>query len=194
MIEILKKEYWSRADAFLLPLTGLSKNEKLEMKSYLFWNEYSIQNYNLVISISCDVPEIAMEYCRNVLFPILDKNGYLIENYDVEGRSIFILDMSQWAEDIELFLNGKYSRLSKRAKYLIEKWHLIDVKRAEIPARIYSVLYPNKPMTLLDGMTAIEYIAENYGFSLEELTKIGEIGSLYDQMPESLITDVSELC
>jgi hypothetical protein len=57
------------------------------------------------------------------VFPILDKKGYVIENYDSIGRSIFVLDMSEWALDIEQFLQSRYSQLSREGKECIEDFH-----------------------------------------------------------------------
>lgn len=188
MVNVLKTEYWSRADSFLLPLTGLKKDGPFEMESYLFWNDYSIQDYRLIVSFSYEDYDKFMTYCRDAVFPSLDKKGYLVETHDIRDRSIFILDISEWALDIEMFLEGKYSKLSREAKEKIEEHHTFN--KNKIPIHIYSVLYPNMKMKLLDNKSPIEYVAENYGISLVELEKIGEIGSLYDEMTETLLTDL----
>ena len=53
MIEVIKKvpkgEYWSKSEAFLLPLTGMAKSQKYPVRSYLFWRDYTIENYQLII-------------------------------------------------------------------------------------------------------------------------------------------------
>ncbi len=193
MEEVIKDhEYWSKAYAFLLPLTGLSKNEEFELSAYLFWRDYSIDNYNLIISFSYEDEEKFKEYCTNRLFPILDKKGYLVENYDIQGRSIFILDISEWALDIEMFKLGKYSKFSKEMKSKIETFHLIT--KGSIPWYIWAALNPNMKKDKLGGKTPIEYVAHHYGLDLDEMLKVGEIGSAYDVMSETLITDVEEFC
>lgn len=191
MIELIK-EYSSKADMFLLPLTGLTKNEKYEVSSYLFWKDYTIDNYQLILSFSYDNYNEFIAHCRKYTFPILDRNGYLVESYDIAGRSIFILDMSEWALDIQMFLEGKYSKFSKEAKGLIEEFHRKN--KTQIPIQVYGPLYPTMKMGLLDGRTPIEYVAENYGFNKERMIKIGEVGGLYDQMSETMIASVEELC
>lgn len=196
MIQVLKTEYFSKADAFILPLTGLSKDESFECRSYLFWREYSIENYQLILSFTYTDQLGFMEYCRTRMFPILDRKGYLMENYDIGDRSVFILDMSEWALDIEQFLSGKYSKFSKEAKYSIEKFHTFN--KNQIPISIYAVLYPNTRMTLLreEGIdhTPIEYASKHYGLDLDDMRKIGEIGSKYNPLDETLLTDVDDLC
>ncbi len=189
-INVLKTEYWSRSDAFLLPLTGLPKEDKIGIKSYLFWGEQTIHDYKLTLTVPLN--EEGEKYTKKYMFPILDRGGYLTESYDIGDRSIFILDMSEWAMDIQMFLSGKYSKFSKVAKDTIEKFHIFNYNK--IPIHVYAVLYPNTPMTLLDKMTPLEYVSQTYGINLEDLRKIGEIGSIYDSMTESLLTDVSQLC
>lgn len=193
MMNVLKTQYWSRSDAFLLPLTGLSKSEDCKIDSHLFWGDYSIHNYNLILTISGEDYDKMTYCCKRMIFPTLDKKGYLLENYDVGDKSVFILDMSEWAHDIEFFLQGKYSRLSDAAKREIERYHTFNFNK--IPLHIYYVLHPNTPMSGLEGMTPIEYICrpDTYGLNLEDVKKIGEIGTLYEQMNETLITDVESL-
>ena len=100
MINVLKKENWS--DAFLLPLTGLKKDNDFEMRSHLFWNQYNIHDYKLILTFSCDDYAGLMKYCNSHVFRTLDKKGYLLENYDIQGRCIFILDMSEWGKVFRL--------------------------------------------------------------------------------------------
>lgn len=193
MVQVLKRDYWSRADAFLLPLTGLNKNETYEMRSYLFWNEYTIDDYKLMVTFSYDDEyDKFVNYCRNYIFPVLDRKGYLVENYDILGRSIFILDMSEWAMDIQMFMSARYSKFSLEAKNAIEKYHTFNGNQIDIS--VYSVLYPNKKISLLGEKTPIEYVAENYDLNLADLKSIGEIGSVYDEMSETLLTDINEIC
>lgn len=186
MIRLLDREEergWS--DDFLLPLTGLSKDNDLDMKSYLFWRESSINDYKLILTLSCANEEKLIIYVRTEVFPILDKRGYLLENYDIEGKSIFILDMSEWALDIEMFMKGKYSKMSSEAKRTIENYHKFDGNK--ISLQILSVLYPNRPVAILDKLTPIQYVAQHYGLDLQSIENIGEIGSLYDESKERLV-------
>lgn len=195
MVKLLTTDR-SKADTFLLPLTGLSKEEKYNPKSYLFWNDYSILDYNLILTFEYDNYDDFLNYCSRRIFPILDRKGYLVESYDLENRSIFVLDMSEWAMDIQQFLVGKYSKLGKECKSHIEKFHTFG--NNHIPVDVYAVLYPTTKMTLLreDGkdMTPIEYVAKNYGIDLDRLKKIGEIGSIYTEFDERLLTDVEYFC
>lgn len=186
MVEILKDTYWSKSESFLLPLTGLSKTQKYQLKSYLFWNEYSIEDYNLILKFSWDDYEEFLKYSRRVVFPILDKNGYLVESYDFDHETILVLNISEWALDIEMFLKGKYSKMSRDAKDTITEFHTFFDKGAKIMIDISVVLEPNATYAVLGGATAIQYVADNYGLPLNELKKVGELGGIYNEEKETL--------
>lgn len=192
MVNVLKKENWS--DAFLLPLTGLRKNDKFDMHSHLFWNQYNIHDYKLILTFSSRNYQDLMEHCSRYVFPVLDKKGYLLENYDIQDKCIFILDMSEWAKDIEMFIMGKYSKFSKEAKGLIEKYHTYGKGDGQIQVHIMAALYPNLAMDILDKKTPIEYVSEEYGLNYEDMKRIGEIGSIYDAMSETLLTGIEGIC
>lgn len=192
MVEVLKKEYWSKSQVFLLPLTGLTKSQKYDIKSYLYWNDYSIENYNLILRFRYTSYEEFLKYAKRVIFPTLDKNGYLIETHDFDNETVMVLDMSEWARDIEMFLLGKYSRMSGDAKDIIMEFHTFYEKGYKIMIEISAALNPNDKFPLLGNMTAIEYVAEQYELNLEELKKIGELGGIYDKDKETLIHE-SEL-
>lgn len=186
-VEILKSEYWSKSEAFLLPLTGISRTSKYPVETFLFWDEYSIENYNLMVKYTYDSYEDFIGYCRKVIFPVWDKNGYVIESYDFGKETVFVLDISEWAWDIQQFLLGKYSKFSKDAKDTIQDYHVFFTKgKAQIDIEIAATLDPVKKHDLLGGLNSIEYVSEYYGLPLPELQKLGEIGGIYDKKKESL--------
>ena len=94
--------------------------------------------------------------------------------------------------DIQQFLTGKYSKMSKEAKSLIEKYHIFNIN--QIPIYIYGVLYPGLQIDKLEKMTPIEYVSHYYELEIDELKKGGEIGSMYDKMAETLLTDIASFC
>jgi hypothetical protein len=186
-VEILKDAYWSKSEAFLLPLTGLTKSQKYHLRTYLFWNEYSIENFNLILKFSWDNYEEFVAYCRRSIFPKLDENGYLIETHDFDHETVMILDLSVHAMDIEMFLKGKYSKMSRDAKDTITEFHTFYDKGPKILIEISTSLNPNDKYAILGNQTAIEYAADTYGLPLDELKKVGELGGIYDEKEETLI-------
>jgi hypothetical protein len=203
MIQVLKdnKEYWSKADAFILPLTGLKREQPYEMQSFLFWNEYKIHDYKLILSFKYTDYTDFIDWCRKDVFPVLDKRGYVIENYDTEGRSVFVLDMSEWAGDIEEFIKSRYSKISNEGKEKIEDFHNVaeeepgkTVKKVLVPIHIYAVLYPRMKMEILEGLTPIEYLIKYYEFDPDIMNHLGEVGSPYKRINETLFTELDSLC
>lgn len=190
MIEIFKEHYWSKSEAFLFPLTGLPKTSKYHYSTYLFWNEYSIENYQLIVKFTWDDYDEFLKYCKVMVFPVLDVNGYLIESYDSENETIFVLDLSEWALDIELFLSGKYSKFSNEAKKKIEKFHTYMDKIPKIKLHIAVVLAPNTEYEILGKMKAIDYAAKVYNLPLDELQRVGELGGKYQIEAETLELEV----
>lgn len=186
VIEIIKSEYWSKSDAFLLPLTGMSKPKNFTIRSYLFWNGYSIEDYKLTVTISGDKVD-RDEYMRKQIFPAFDKNGYLVECYEGAEVTIYVLDISEWAMDIEMFLSGKYSKFSDEAKKMIQKYHTYN--KDNIYIHYYAVLYPKEKLSILGNKSSIQYVIENYGPGFEAMEEIGEIGSIYDNEAETLYED-----
>lgn len=193
MIEVLKNGYWSKSEAFLLPLTGLSKTHKYPLKTYLFWDQYSIEDHYIMLKFQWDDYNEFLNYCRRAIFPILDRNGYLVESYDFNNESVLVLSISEWAFDIELFLKGKYSKLSRMAKDKITEFHTFYDKGPKILIDISICLDPNTKYPVLENLTAMEYVAKHYGLPLADLKEGGELGGIYDKKEETLIIKKQEV-
>lgn len=198
-IEVLKKEYWSKSDAFVLPFTGLVRDLKYIAKSYFFWENYSINNYQLVLKFLHKNSDIFNHYCKDYIFPVLRKSTHVIESYNCDDGDIFILDMSEWGEDIDMIMEGKYSKMSEEGKGVIKKYH--KMKNGDIPVHIYAVLHPFREIDLLgEGVlmkdktpkkvSPIDYVAKTYGLNIDDLKILGELGTIFDKEKESL----KELC
>lgn len=187
-MDIFEDKYVSVADTYILPLTGLSKQLSIPVNSYLYWRDYRIEDYKLIL---CFRGEDLTEFLKTEVFSIIDKFGYLIEAYDIIEGVVLVLDMSEWAEDIELCIEGKYSKLSNKAKLLIEKYNSLSKSgAATLKPFLYAALYPNKAVSTWNNKTAIEIVAEEYKFDMTELQKIGELGIKPDKFAETLITEL----
>ena len=171
----------------MLPLSGISKTQKYPIETYLFWDDYSIEDYNLMVKFTYDDYDEFIKYCKQVIFPIWDKNGYVIESHDFGKETVFILDISEWALDVQMFLAGKYSRFSKEAKEVIQEYHIFYTKgKPQIEIEIAAILEPTRKHAILGDLNSIEYVSEYYGLPLPELQKLGEIGGIYNKEKETL--------
>lgn len=186
-VEILRKDYWSKSQAFLLPLTGISRTQKYPLETFLFWDDYSIEDFQLVVKFTYDNYDNFLDYCKKVIFPVWDRNGYVIESHDFGKETVFVLDISVWALDIQMFLAGKYSKMSREAKDLIQDYHIFyDKGKPQIEIEVAATLDPTRKHAILGNMNSIEYASEHYGLPLDILQSLGEIGSIYDKEKESL--------
>lgn len=200
MVNVLKTEYWSKSDAFMLPLTGIQKTKEFDIKSYLYWDDYSIEDYKLIVKVEYGHRyEDFKQYLRDVIFS--SKKSLVMQSFDYEGFTILIYDISNWYKDIEIFLTGKYSRMSEDAKSTIENYHIFyENKKPKVNISIYACLYPNiapDPKSVLDNMTPIEYVIKHYvmvgkpdRIDLETAKAIrdcGELCSIYDKSKETLV-------
>lgn len=197
-VDVLLNSYWSKSDAFLLPFTGMKKVEEFDVGAFMFWENYTIEDYKLIVKI---------EYgCRYDEFETYLKERLLVESnkviqvYPYEGFSIFIFDIADWYEDIETLLNGKYSMFTRKAKDTIERYHMYyEDGKPQVDINIFTCLYPNSKESVLDGMTAIDYVIKNYIMvgtpsKLDlETAKImksgGQVCSIYDKKEETLVLD-----
>lgn len=186
MVEVFKKEYWSKSNAFLLPLTGLPKALEYKLESYLFWENFSVEDYYIILVFNYDNYDDFLEYCKKNIFPILDRNTCLIESHDYDNQTVFVVDISEWAMDVEKFLKGRYSKFSPPAKDIITDYHIYYDKGNKIDIKIQASLEPNEKYSILGDMTAIEYVSENYEIPYDELKKIGELGGIYSKEKETL--------
>lgn len=202
MINVLRSKYRSLSDDFILPLTGIQKTDKFDVKSYLFWEDYSIEDYKLVVKVEYGHRyDEFKQYLREVIFK--SKESLVIQSFDFEGFSILIYDISNWSEDIELFLQGKYSKMSPIAKTVIEEYHTFyENGKPQMVMSIYASLFPTKvpvPKSILDGMTPIDYVIKHYIMvgapdridleTVKILKERGELCSVYDKEAETLILE-----
>lgn len=189
MLEIIQTEYWSKSKAFILPLTGVPRTKTFAIDSYLFWDDYSIEDYILTVRM-----EYGHRYEDFLAFLTLHffqtgRKGHITQSFDFEGFSILIFDISEYAFDIEQFLKGKYSKFSKEAKDVIRTYHRKG--KEGLPANIYACLYPFIEADEFEKMTPIAYVAKYYGFPEKDLKELGELCSIFDSEKETLHVDIN---
>jgi hypothetical protein len=196
MVEIIRRNIWSKSTAFLLPLTGIKKTRDFEIRSYLYWNDYSIGNFELAVKVEYGHKfQEFLEFMHEGVFK--NRNSLIREVFEYEGFSVFIFDISDWAEDVAVFMEGKYSKLSKPAKVKIQKYNSDD--NNNMPISIYCCLFPDEPHEMLGNMTPLEYAVQHYITeykpnkadyeSAEIWQKSGELCSIFDMKEETLVLE-----
>lgn len=200
MIEIFKKEYWSKSKAFLLPLTGIKKTDDFDITTYVKWGDYSIDNYQLVVKVEYGhrYPEFQEYLKENVL---AHRDAFAREVYDFEGFSVLIFDLSEWSQDVEKFIQGQYSKMSLTAKKVIQDFHIFGNNQINIT--IWACLFPLSRDPLIEDMTAVDYVIEHYILGKNPkpadhetasfLRKSGELCSLCQFEKETLELEASQI-
>lgn len=143
---ITSEAYFQKSKLFLCPLIELpKKGDYLIDGTYLYWNkEFNIDNYNFIVTYKNNVDGF-ITFEKDVIL----KNKSLIACFEEGKLSIYIFDLSKWKDDIDLFLKGAYSKLSKNTKFKIfqyENFNSIPTKaiieNGKVPFTVHIALFP----------------------------------------------------
>jgi hypothetical protein len=111
--------YIQKSRIMLLPLLGLDPKDLKPATTYIAYkNIISLQDYKLICGYKRDDDQY-YDYRNNVLFKH--------PNYETLYRGLYtdylVFDLSEYKKDFDVFLTGKYSKLSKRAKTAIKEYY-----------------------------------------------------------------------
>jgi hypothetical protein len=118
MIKSLYEGYFQKSGVFLFPILGISKGSSVTPVGIYtsLKGHYSSKDYKLIITYYLrDDPE----------FRVFEKTKLLgnkyFHNYLETSKNVgvYIFDLSEYKEDWDSFLQGKYSKLSKDLKIII---------------------------------------------------------------------------
>ena len=130
----------NKSGYFLLPLTYIPKKAFQHAHSVFSINSHKPELKNHVFVVF-DIKKVSMEE----LTTLSQKDSF--EDYEHFGNIVLLtFNLSQFKEDCELFLQGKYSKFSEKAKNAIGNHFDFKTKGyKEINHEpIYKILYPNK--------------------------------------------------
>ena len=181
-------KYFQKSTNFLVPLI-LSNNKYIKnISSYLKSNVHdeSIENYNLLIKLEKNIDINDTEFCEHIL-----------NIYDYDSFNIYILDLSNYKETVELFIKGKYSQFDDNIKKKILKfWKILKYngdfyKKNEsnnIHYIFYSFLFPKQYIEeVAKEMVNPHKLFENYEEALNTLKNTNELCPPYNKKKETLI-------
>lgn len=120
----INSKYFQKSSCFLYPLTGLSYNS--DVITYLDY----INDYKLLI----DASNVTDEYFKTII---------KICEEEIEPN-LLLVDLSEWKLDIDLFLEGKYSKFSEKAKKtILSYWKFSNIPKEPLDKFTAHVgLYP----------------------------------------------------
>jgi hypothetical protein len=169
----------------LFPLLGITKSKKEAtfepVNTYLHWED--------ICGIDC--LELAALYdCSNSLFSTFEDNHILPKNplgvHDFQGFRMYIFDLSQYHEDVNNFIQGKYSKFSDKSKAKIMFYHgdsAMDRSKMPMLGHDFKIIfYPNH---------YFKAASQELGVPISYLVEVGELLSVYDKEEETF--DITKL-
>lgn len=173
MITSLYPKYYQKSKVFLYPALGhRSKGVIPPTQTYISWeNHIKPEDRKLILYYEDSTTSEFERFAKLFLY----SNHLYREEHKKEYSSAYIFDLLQYKEDWDLFLKGKYSRLSNPLKKEILLHY--DTKSPEY-FYVESYLYPHKYM--------MEY-SRLYNVDIRILQEVGEVTSQYDPVRETLI-------
>lgn len=202
MMEIFERDYWSKSKNFLLPLTGVKKVPELDLRAYMKWGEYGVANGQLVVKVEYGAQWAVFQSFVQGL--AANGRAFLTEAYHGEGVSVLIFDLSEWGEDLQRFIEGKYSQFSTAAKDLIRDYHIFyQDGKPLMNVTLKSCIYANDVAPEMDNLTPLEYAIRHYVIgerptpmdfdTAKAWRKRGELCAAPDVDKETLVMDESQL-
>lgn len=203
---LLQETYLQKSRIFLLPLTGLSKDKYFrEINTYMcspdltstdypegigFEDKLLIVNYSKSYKVKQD--NIYNQVTANFKNISIEETGWdkyetkLMSNKTFSGlhetadELIYTFDLSNWSDDWNFFMKGKYSKISKRAKELVRNYRWTSLSEID-QKKLYCYLYLN------EDQNCFKDFAEELGVPVGDLQQIGELCSKPDLKLETFI-------
>lgn len=118
VINTLYKKYFQKSKIFLYPLLGIKRGTSVvPSETYLGWNDtYACADMKLICLYDTRTDQEYKQFEMNVLLKHNRLHDYKVIN---EEQSVFVFDFSDLKEDWDHFINGRYSKLSKKTKEVV---------------------------------------------------------------------------
>jgi len=179
-LNALYKKYFQKSKIFLYPLLDIKRGScAVPTETYICWEgNYSPEDMKLVCVYHTKNDPEYIEFEKNVLL----KHNRLFDYSKIDSStSIFIFDFSDFSEDWEHFVAGRYSRINPVLKRKILNY--FDDNSAN---HIYvnSYLFPEK---------FFEQYARILDVTVELLQSVGELCDKPHVKRENLMIEVADL-
>jgi hypothetical protein len=181
MVKDVYKSYFQKSSVFLYPLLNIPKNygvvNKRPKKTYIASkNTFKPEDLKLFAVYENSDDSNWKIYFERVL--LKNKN---VEGYFTNGDEIIVLfSLDNFREDLEHFLNGKYSKFSNEARKAISSYYGVQTPEW---AYLESFLYPSK---------YFKDYAKILDVDEEALREVGELCNKYDLEKETLNLEIPE--
>lgn len=168
----LYADYFQKSKVFLYPVLGIARKSSIQVKeTYISWDEVYTESDKKLILVYDDVKSEAFNaFMHKVLLssPLYESHKFTIDN-----QGIFLFDFSILEENWELFLNGKYSQMSKIMKDSIMKYHGKSAEAEYVKSYLYPQEYFSVYADLLNVperlLKEVGELCDKYNPELEKL-------------------------
>lgn len=184
-VPVISPTYWKKSRGVLLPLIGV--NDLPIYDTYLYWDKYSIDNNQLILKVSGSSKEDIDKNINTLTQYMVSSNCYISEIFDYEGFSLCIIDMSYYQNDIDCFMNGKYSKFdSYSKKKIFDFWR--DSNSGNVKSYIRVGMDPLLKFKALDGISGKEYAEKQIDAHIDGDEIIGK----FDTIDETLKIEIND--
>lgn len=196
---LLQKTYIQKSRLFLLPLTGMTKNKHFsptntyisapdlisseypegigfidEILIVAYSKEYKIRQDNILSQVQANFKNISIEETGWERYEsVIISNRRFISVHETDDEFLYTFDFSDWHNDWNLFIKGRYTLISSKAKQIIKDYQWTALKPVE-QKKLYCYLYSN------EDLSCFEDFADDLGYPVEELKQVRELCSKPD--------------
>lgn len=170
------KGYFQKSKVFLYPILGSKHSDIKPINTYITSNKE--HKYKLLCLFKLEDNIEFIEFEKKYLL-----NNKLFEDYIqiTETEGLYIFDLSNYQEDFDSFLEGKYSRFSDKLKNRIKQYYGINSANY---AFIETYLFPENFFALYARFLTVNQEDKPEMFRL--LTEVGELCSKPDLIKEHI--------
>lgn len=179
-IKSLYKDYFQKSRVFLYPALEIKRGSSvMPISTHIAWEgRYKPEDRKLICLYYLREDEEFVRFEKNKLL----NNPLFFDFKQVEDdKGVYVFDFSQYKEDFDLFMQGKYSKMSAVHKKKVKSYY--GVYNTNF-VYIESYLNPEKYFGMYSEMLGVE---------VDELRKVGELCNPPDIMKESLVMDIKEI-
>jgi hypothetical protein len=160
----------------LYPILQIRKNDFAPVQSYLSWSRFVQPTDCKLVCVFASSNKRFDGFERGILLPHKMFSGrFPLRN----GRVVYLFDLSTYKYDWDLFLRGKYSRLSIGTKQSIRNYFGTDTPEF---AYMDTYIFPDKHF---NRYSELLYDSDEQNDGLKVLTAVGELCDPFDSARET---------
>lgn len=182
----LYTNYFQKSKVFLYPILGLRSSSIVPVETYIAWEGmFTTDDYKLACIFHLREDSEFISFEENVLL----KNPYFIDYKELSiDKGVYTFDLSDFKEDFDALIQGKYSHLSEDTKKKIRQRY---GSNSHNYAFINSFLYPDEYFSVYAKLLTVD--PGDIPAMHRLLVEVGELCDKPDLYKENLKSKVKVL-